>query len=191
MTTRSRIWIGIGIAVALVALISSGIVYAQGGRQGLRPFAGPLMQGRGAGMGPMGPLGPRGMGPMQGPRGLGLPLAQLGVTAEQRAQIAKILENHRADHQALADRLQPAHKALRDATEAGPENAAAIKAAAAALGEVLGDQAVLQAQIHAEILAVLTPEQREKAKQIRLDLEQRRQQQAERWRAMRKHGPVI
>jgi len=131
----------------------------------------------------MGPL----MGPMRGGRGglmgLHLALGQLGLTDAQRDQIKKILDSHKDEAQAFATEAQPAHEALRNAVEAN--DVGAIQAASTALASVIAKGAVLRAKVHAEVFAVLTDEQKAKAKALRDRTEQRVRQ----FRGMRKGTP--
>ena len=178
----TRTLIGICGIAALVALVSAGVVVAQvqnpapaQGQQGM-----PGMQGMGPmgrGMGPMGrgmgPMGP-GPGPMmrgRGPLAMGQLLWQLGLTTEQVQAIKKIRESHRSDLQAIAGEAEPLREALRAAIDAG--NELAIRDASTKLGALMTERAVLQSRIHAEVFGVLTPEQKEKANQLRDRAEQR------------------
>ena len=171
----TRTLIGICGIAALVALVSAGVVVAQvqnpapaQGQQGM-----PGMQGMGPmgrGMGPMGP----GPGPMmrgRGPLAMGQLLWQLGLTTEQVQAIKKIRESHRSDLQAIAGEAEPLREALRAAIDAG--NELAIRDASTKLGALMTERAVLQSRIHAEVFGVLTPEQKEKANQLRDRAEQR------------------
>ena len=115
--TRTLIVIcGVG---ALVALLSAGVVIAQVQRsaQGQGMPGGAAMQGMGQmgrGMGPMG----LGAGRMMRGRGAmvpGIALGQLGVTAEQRQAIRKIVESHGSEVQAIQEQAIPARRASDDA----------------------------------------------------------------------------
>jgi len=184
---RTRTLIGICGVGALVALVSAGVVMAQAQRPALGqgPLGGGAMRGMGPlgrGMGPMGPGGPLMRG--RGALGLGIALGQLGVTAEQRQAIRKIVESHNGELQALREQALPIRRAQREATRANDE--AAIRDASTQLGAILTDMAVLRAKIRAEVFGVLTPEQQEKARQLRENAEQRMEQRMEQRRQARK-----
>ena len=185
---RTRTLIGICAAGALVALVSAGIVLAQVQRPAQEQGA--LGGGGGRRVGPLGGgRGPMGPGAGQAMRGggamaLGLAFGQLGVTAEQRQAIRKIVESHRTEVQALQEQAVPVRQALRSATWANDE--AAIRDASAKLSAIMADQAVLQARIRAEAFDVLTPEQQEKARKLQTDAEQRAGQRMNRLRQARK-----
>jgi len=83
------------------------------------------------------------------------------------------MESHRDDQKAIGDRMQKARKALHDAIAADTFDEAAIRSAAAEVGAVEADAAVLQARIHTEVVALLTPEQVKKAKELRTEMENR------------------
>jgi periplasmic protein CpxP/Spy len=120
----------------------------------------------------------KGMGPMQGP-GVGLPLRQLDLTDQQRAQVRTIMESHQQEFRALGERMREAHRALNQAVTAPAVDEGAIRAASATLAEAQADGAVLRARVHAEVFNVLTPEQQQRAGQLRQQFEQRRDERLE------------
>jgi protein CpxP len=138
------------------------------------------------GRGMMGPGGPGMRGGPGGPFGLaGLALRELGLTDTQREQVKAVMESHRDEQQAIGDRMQTARKALHDAIAADTFDEAAVRAAGAEVGAVEADAAVLQAKIRAEVIALLTPEQVKKAKELRSEIENRMKDG--RGRGMRPH----
>ncbi len=113
-----------------------------------------LAQGRGPGMGvgrqPAGATAPdRLFGPMA---------AQLNLTEEQKKVLRTICQESRADANEVVAAVDNARAALHEAVIGGASEAQ-IRAAAAALGTAIGNQAVLQAQTITAAKAVLTPEQ--------------------------------
>jgi len=187
----TRTLVGAGAALALVALVSAALVFAQGpppqgppgpGMHRMGPMMGqgrmgPMM-GRGGLMGPMGPMMGRG-----GLMGLRMAFGQLGLTDAQQDQIKKILESHKEEAQAFAKEAQPAHEALRTAVE--NNDVGAIQAASTGLASVIAKGAVMRAKVHAEVFGVLTDEQKAKAKELRDRADQRLKQ----FRGMRKGTP--
>ena len=125
-----------------------------------------------------GPGGPgRFDGPMGGPMGFGVNPRDL--TDAQREQVKAIHERHAAEMKPLIEQAQAARKALQDNVLAGGTN---LRALAMELGKAEGDLAFANAQIQGEVLALLTPEQRQKmqdrAKEMdarRAEMQQRRQ----------------
>jgi protein CpxP len=158
-TTRRR-WLGGLVALALAAGVAPSLA-AQG-------------PGRGWGRGPGGLGGPGGaFGP-------GLPLRQLELTDAQRDQVRSIMQGHQEEFRALGDRMRTARKAQHEAVTAESFNEAAVRSASATVAEVEADAAVLRARVHQEVWAVLTPEQKEKAKAFQAQREERMEQRRER-----------
>ncbi len=81
------------------------------------------------------------------------------LTEGQREQLAAILEAYREDLAAAAEAVQAAKDGLRAATLAEPPVVEEIDAAAGALGDAIGDAAVLVALAVDEARLVVTPEQ--------------------------------
>jgi protein CpxP len=175
----------VGVALAIALSVGAAGVLAQG------PPQGGGGRGFGQGMGPGHGQGGRGMGPgmgrgpMGGPGGMGGPgqmgpgpimqgLRELNLTDAQKEQVKGILEGHKAEFKKIADATQPARQALHEAVTADKFDEAAIRAAAAAVGAAEGDAAVLRARVHADVWALLTPEQQTKAKELKGQVGQRR-----------------
>jgi len=187
------------VMLAGVAVVTAAIGFATTAQLAARPgrSAGqdPAVQGGGRGPGPMGlgRMGPGGPGMRGGPGGpfgmAGLPLGELNLTDTELDQVKAVVESHRVEQQAIGERMQAARRALQDAITADTFDEAAIRAAVAQSGAVEADAAVLQAKIRAEILALLTPEQAQKAKDLRLQMENRMQMEGDRGRGrgMRPH----
>jgi protein CpxP len=151
---------GLAVAAALVGFLAVGATSAQ--QSAGQPQGGTVM-GRGGMMGRCGMMG-RGArgGPMGGAR---LFLGQLGLSDDQRAQVKSILAGHQADFQALQTKMRPARQALQNAIMNGADEAT-IRQAAAGVAAAQADGAVLRAHVHAQVFAVLTPDQQAKAKQL-------------------------
>ena len=129
--------------------------------------------------------GPGGRGGM-----FGLPMRELDLTDAQRQQVRTIMESHRDAQKAIGDRMQAARKTLHDAIAAETLDEGAIRAAAADIGTIEADAALLQAKIRGEVFAMLTPEQVKKAKELRTEMENRMKAGRGQGRGMRPHpGP--
>jgi periplasmic protein CpxP/Spy len=160
--------IALGVAAGLVAL-ASGLAIASA-QSGPEPGGPPPMMGRGPGMGRMGPM------EMMGPGGpLGGLVEQLGLSDDQKTQVKGILQSHRDEWKALADRAFAAHQALQAAINADTIDEAAIRDKAAAVGTVEADIAVAHAHARGEIFRLLTPEQQAKAKELQTGMQRRMQ----------------
>lgn len=166
-----------------VATLTAAIGVGLSAQMGPRPSRGgqePGGPGRGAMMGGPGMMrgGPGGPGMMRGGPGgllglLGPGMRELNITEAQREQIRAIAESHKADFDAIRDRTRAAREALHDATIGGTADEAVIREKAAAVAAVDADAAVLQWKLHTEVTAVLTPEQLQKAKQLRETMKER------------------
>jgi Spy/CpxP family protein refolding chaperone len=185
------------LVLAGVATITAAIGFATTAQLSARNRQGggqdPAVQGGGRdqgmmGRGMMGPGGPGMRGGPGGPFGMaGLPLRELDLTDAQREQVKATMDAHRDDQKAIGDRMMTVRKALHDAIAADTFDEAAIRAAAAQVSAVDADAAVLQAKIHGEVIAILTPEQVKKAKELRADMENRMKDGRGRGRGMRPH----
>jgi Spy/CpxP family protein refolding chaperone len=171
MTKNSKVrgFLGLAIVAAVVGVIAVGASFAQ---QPAGPPSGGMMMGRG----PMG-----GHGPMGGPfMAIRRGLAQLGLTDQQKTQIKAIFAGHKPDAQGFAARMQPARQALDKAIWSGADEST-IRAKAAEVAAVQSDMDVFRATVHAQVFAVLTPDQQAKANQL--------QQQAQTRGMGRRKGP--
>jgi Spy/CpxP family protein refolding chaperone len=148
-------------AVAVLTAAGGASVFAQGGPDGFghRRFGGPF--GRAA--------------------AAGLPLRALDLTEEQRTQVKGIYDQHRDELQKAAERVRAAFKAQQDAVSAIPADESAIRAKSSELAAAQADAAVLRARIHSAVYQVLTPEQQQKAQQLRSQREQRMKEARERF----------
>ncbi|MFB3855581.1 MAG: Spy/CpxP family protein refolding chaperone [Vicinamibacterales bacterium] len=189
MEHRNKLKIAAVVAiVAAGALVAGAAVQAQGGQPALARGAG--MMARGAGMmaqgagimaqgrmmrqGPMrGPMGPAGGGPMGFGRSILAPrlARQLELTETQRAEIRTVMESHRTEARALAEKGQPIRQQLHDAVVSN--NTAAIDSLARELGQLQAENAKLRAKVRAEVLSKLTPDQVEKLRTIEAQVQQR------------------
>jgi Spy/CpxP family protein refolding chaperone len=91
----------------------------------------------------------------------------LELSDDQKTRIKEILKAHSAEIEAQIRSSGAARRALHQAVLAEPADEAAIRAAAANLGSVQGDGALLFAKIRSEIDPLLTDPQRVKLRQLR------------------------
>jgi len=163
------------VAMVAVAVVMAAIGVVVSAQMGPR-------RGMGAGQGPGGPGGAGMMGPGPGMRGgpgggpfgmIGPELRMLDLTDAQHQQVRAVLDSHKDELKAIGDRMQTARKALHDAITADAVDETAIRTKAAEVALVDADAAVLRAKMHAAVFAVLTPEQQQKAKELRGTMENR------------------
>lgn len=100
------------------------------------------------------------------PRMFGRLARTLGLTADQKAQIKTILRSHAAEIEAQMTAGAAARHALHDAIKAQPVDESAIRARAAEAGIVHANGAVLFAKIRAEVLPILTTEEKQKLQSL-------------------------
>jgi periplasmic protein CpxP/Spy len=176
-TMMRRSLAGMFGAAAVAAVVTTGVVHAQTQDGAGAPAAGVERRGPG---GPGGRGGPGHVG-----RGFGGPMAmlrQLDLTDEQRAQVRQVMDSHRDELRAIGERVMAAHGAQRAAVTAPQFDEQAVRTRAAELAAAEADAAVLQAKVHSEVFAVLTPEQQAKAAQLKAQREARAQQRQERFK---------
>ena len=149
------------LIAVIAALVATGTAYAQG------PGAGG-QRGRGPG-------GPGGFRP-----GAGALLRGLDLTDAQRQQVRQLMQQHREQTRGLAGRFQQAQDARRHAVEAVPVDEARIRTAMQQVAEAQTELAVLEAKLQSDIHALLTPEQQQRAQQLRADRAARMTQHRER-----------
>lgn len=84
---------------------------------------------------------------------------ELDVTDQQRSEIREIVKAHRDDVRPKVVSVIEHRRALREAVMAEQPDEAAIRAQADALGEAIGDTAVVISRVTGEARTVLTEEQ--------------------------------
>lgn len=177
MTATARKGLGIAVLVttAVVTLTLAG-VHAQNTNDG---------QGSFMGRGRRGPGGPGGFGRFGGPGGRGGPggpLGALGIISRidlsdaQRDQVQALVESRRDETKGLADRARTVHEALEVAVTADTFDEGTIRARSVDVASVEADMAIARARLHADILQILTPEQRTRLKELQGQMRERRQE---------------
>jgi Spy/CpxP family protein refolding chaperone len=147
MKTGTKIVLMVGtiglVALGSIALAGPGF----GGREGQRPEGG---------FGDRMRLGER-----------------LGLTEEQRGKIKAVLESHKDEVRPLAEKMMAERKALRELIHAGTVDESAIRAQVAKAATVEADLAVARAKVAQEIQPLLSPEQKQRAKELKAEAEKR------------------
>lgn len=173
MMTKTMKRIGLGLGAVMLGLSAVAAVAAQGPNGDQPPFA-----GRGGRGGPRGGVGPGGrMGGPGGPGGrmgaVGIPLNRLDLTDAQRDQVKGVVDSHEAELRTLGEKAMTARRALEQAVTADTIDEGAIRAKAADVAAVDSDMAVARARVHADVLQVLTSDQRAKLKELQAEMEKR------------------
>ena len=129
-----------GVLVAAILLVGAvAEVAAQEGRGARSTFA------RGGGPGGLGLFGPGGAG-----------LDGANLTDAQKDQVKAIVESHRDEMRPLLDRQADARRALMASADGGQPN----ESLATEVGNASAALALAEARLRADVLQVLTPEQR-------------------------------
>ena len=164
MRNVTRIGTGIGAALLTVGLVAGAYVSGQNTAGEPGPFMqrGPGGPDRGGAGGFIG----RG-GPGRGGALAGLPIGRLNLSEAQREQLRTITESHQAQVKPVLDRVRELRRSLDEAVTADGFDEGLIRSRAAELALAEADLAIIQARMRADIVQqVLTPEQRERAKQL-------------------------
>ena len=163
--TIRRIALG-GGAVLLALGVSAGLyASAQNTNQDPPPFRSGRPGGPGRWGGPGGPGGPMGMLPMFG--------RDISLTDTQRDQIKAVADSHKDEWKALGDRARTAHEALNGAVTADTMDDGLIRQRSAEVAAVDADMAVARAHAHAEVLQILTADQRAQVKKRQAEMKER------------------
>lgn len=91
---------------------------------------------------------------------------ELGLSAEQKTRIGKILDDERVVGKPLLKKLREAREGVREAGEAAAFDEAAIRAAVAKENALRTELMVSHARTRSRINAILTAEQREAAEEL-------------------------
>ena len=127
---------------------------------------------------------------MMGRRGPGtLPLRELALTETQREQVRTAVDAHKGEFDAIRSRMQTARTALQNAVTADSFDEAAVRQTSVDMAAVEADAAVLRAKVHSEVWALLTPEQQQKARELKAQRLERRAQMRERFEQRRNQRP--
>jgi len=104
----------------------------------------------------------------------------LNLTDAQKQELQDVRMRHRDEMRQAEERLRAALEAQRHAVEAIPLDEGGIRATSQALVEAQTEAAIIQARVHAESWAILTPEQQAQAKQLESQREAQTGQQRQR-----------
>ena len=162
-TTMRRIALGTAAALLAFGVGAGAFVHAQD--QTTNPPPRPFRGGPGGRFG--GPGEPMlGMLPMIG--------RELNLTDAQRSQIKTIADSHKDEWKALFDRERAARMALTGAITADTVDEGLVRQKSAELAAVESDAAIARARAHAEVLQLLTADQKTQLKQMQTRAHDRR-----------------
>jgi len=154
-TTMRRIALGTAAALLAFGVGAGAFVHAQD--QTTNPPPRPFRGGPGGRFG--GPGEPMlGMLPMIG--------RELNLTDAQRSQIKAIADAHKDEWKALFDRERTARTSLNDAITADAVDEGLVRQRSAEAAMVESDIAVARAHAHAQLVQILTADQKAQLKQL-------------------------
>lgn len=159
-----RIVLASAAALAVIGTAAGAFLHAQD--QNTNPPPRPFM-GRGGPGRFGGPGGPMGMLPMLGRR--------LNLTPAQHDQIKAIAQSHKDEWKALGDRERTVRMSLNDAVTADAIDEAAIRQKSSEVAAVDADMAVARAHAYAEVVQILTPDQKTQLKSLQSAMKKRMQ----------------
>ena len=90
---------------------------------------------------------------------------EINLTDAQKDQIKTIADSHKDEWKAIFDRERTAREALNAAIMAETVNDTLVRQKSAEVAAVEADAAVARAHAHAEVVQILTPEQRTQLKE--------------------------
>jgi len=172
--TIQRLALTFGAGLIALGVGAGAYVHAQDQNTNPQP---PPFRGRGGPGGPGGSGGPGGPGRFGGPGGpMGMlpPLPpQLGLSDAQRDQVKAIAGSHKDEWKALADRGRTAHEALDGVITADVVDDGMIRQKSAETAAVEADMAVARAHAYAEVLQILTADQKAQLKTMQAQMKKR------------------
>lgn len=176
-----------GAAGVMILGLAAVVTSAQRGLRDGPPMVGQGGPGGAMGRGMMGGPGMRGgRGRPGGPLGmLGPGMRALELTDEQRQQIREAIQSHQPEFEAIGKEMGAARRALQEAITADEIDLVAIGNRVDAVAAVEKKAAILRATAHAEVVALLTPEQQQKAKELKAQAEKRMKERTEQMRERR------
>jgi Spy/CpxP family protein refolding chaperone len=108
-----------------------------------------------------------------GPRGMLPGVRNLDLTDAQREAIRDIAKQNRGKGSAMAEQLVAARSALQEAVTDDVVNESLIRALAADVANLEADAAVQRAHANAQILQLLTPDQRAELRKLQTEAQER------------------
>lgn len=107
--------------------------------------------------------------------GRGRMAEDLGLSPSQREHLRAVARQHKDGLHAQRDSVRDARQALRAVMQAAPQDAGALRAAAGTLEHARTELLVARGARRAEVLGSLTPEQRARAAELKLQRQDERE----------------
>jgi len=163
---RTATIVASGVVLGVVAMLATSV------RAGTATPRAPLSAGAGAeALAPLGPGRPLARCLRESLFKLRALRDELNLSPDQRQAIANVLQGHKAEIIAAIRSVHEKRKALLQAVRAENVDEQAIRQAAQGMATTIGDAAVVWARARREVLAVLTPEQRQKVERALAEIQ--------------------
>lgn len=110
---------------------------------------------------------------------------QLDLTDAQKEQLKTLRQTHRESTQTLREQMRLNREQLRNLSDNGGFDEAAVTALATQQGQLHAQMIVARERLKAQMFNVLTPEQKVKAAELKAQFEQKREERKARWAEMK------
>lgn len=114
---------------------------------------------------------------------------ELELSTEQRETVKSAMESRRGRMQALHAELRSNHEQMRGLDPADPNYETLVAGLAQRQGELTTEMALLRSRAHAELMAVLTDEQKARFSELAEQRRARRMERHERFHEFHGRGP--
>lgn len=127
--------------------------------------------------------GKRGFGKRGGHHrgGHGMMLRGLDLTDEQKAQVKTIMQSSRESSKPLREQMKANRQKLQTLSDSGNFDQAQVQALADEQGKLTAQMIVEKEKVKSQISAILTPEQKAKAAEMKAQFKQKREERKQKW----------
>lgn len=125
--------------------------------------------------------GKRGFGKRGGHHRGGMMLRGLDLTDEQKAQVKAVTQASRESSKPLREQMRANRQKLQTLSESGNFDQAQVQALADEQGKLTAQMIVEKEKVKSQISAILTPEQKAKAAEMKAQFKQKRAERKQKW----------
>lgn len=108
-------------------------------------------------------------------RGSGKMMKELGLSDEQKEQMKAIGKKNHESIKNLMKKMQEARKKMQEASRNENIDEAAIRAISKEVADTMTDITIAKSKMHKEMQAIMTDEQKAKAKELRAKMKEKKQ----------------
>lgn len=113
--------------------------------------------------------------------GHGMMFRGLDLTDEQKAQMKTIRQASKESTKSIREQMKANRQKLQTLSESGTFDEAQVKAIAAEQGNLSAQMIVEKEKVKTQMLAILTPEQKAKAAEMKAQFKQKREERKQKW----------